>query len=158
MDCKKVRSLYTLFREGELDSDTCKKIQEHLSDCSECLSLFASIDRIASLAGTYEDVQPESGIVDKVIDRFEETPYVRWFLKPRLVFAYTAVLLFLIGFSFGLIRRMNIRRQIYAKKKIEKLYERNNRYIIDYGNFENGQVIYSVPNKDNTVKVIEVSY
>ena len=93
MDCKKVRLLYTSFRDSELDNDTCKKVQKHLSDCSDCLKLFASIDRITSLSGTYMNVQPEPGVVDKVIERFDEPQYIRWFLKPRLVFAYTAILL-----------------------------------------------------------------
>ena len=45
-----------------------------------------------------------------------------------------------------------------AEKQQKQLIKREGKYIMDYGQFEKGQVIYSVPGAGNTIQVVETSY
>ena len=45
-----------------------------------------------------------------------------------------------------------------AQKQQEQSIKREGKYIMDYGQFEKGQVIYSVPGVGNTIQVVETSY
>lgn len=158
MDCKKVRSLYTLFRDDNLDGLTKSEVTQHVHVCQECKRLFASLDKITTVAGTFKEAKPKESVIEQVLGQFENDPVRRWFLAPRWVVAYAVVILFIAGFSVGLIRRINMQKQMIAQKQQEQSIKREGRYIMDYGQFEKGQVIYSVPGAGNTIQVVETSY
>lgn len=158
MDCKKVRVLYTLFKDGSLEPLLAKEVSEHIHACQECRQLFDSLDRITKVAGTIKEVKPKEQVIDRILEKIEFIPATRWFLDRRWVFAYTIVILFIAGFSFGLIRRIAIQKNLIAQKQEEQLIKRDGKYIMDYGQFEKGQVIYSVPGAGNTIQVVETSY
>jgi predicted anti-sigma-YlaC factor YlaD len=157
MECEKVRSLYTVFKEGNLDEAREREISEHIGGCRECKQLYNSLDKITTAARTFEEEKPQEQVIESILTQFENTPERRWFLAPRWVIAYTILLLFIAGFSIGLIRRINIQKQMVAQKK-EQMIRREGKYIMDYGQFEKGQVIYSVPGAGNTIQVVETSY
>jgi hypothetical protein len=158
MDCKKVRSLYTLLKDGNLDDQLKGEVSEHIRECHACKHLFDSLDRITMVAGTFKEVKPEEHVIERILGEFESTPERRWFLAPRWVIVYAVLLLFVAGFSFGIIRRLNLQKQMIAQKQQEQEIKREGRYIMDYGQFEKGQVIYSVPGVGNTIQVVETSY
>lgn len=158
MDCKNVRALYTLFRDGSLEPLPAKEVSEHIHACQECRQLYDSLDRITKVAGTIKEVKPNEQVIDRVLERIKAIPASRWFLDRRWVFAYTIVILFVAGFSFGLIRRISIQKKLIAQKQEEQLIKREGKYIMDYGQFEKGRVIYSVPGAGNTIQVVETSY
>lgn len=159
MHCKKVRKLYTSFSGGGLDKKTEEEVTEHLKKCENCHRLFSTADKIASFAGTYEEVKPNSSAFLNIVNRIEPIPAKEFSLKLKRVFIYTFLFLFIAGFSFGLIRKtVKNKQQMIAKKQKEKVIKREDRYMMDYGKFEKGQVIYSVPGRENSVQVIEISY
>lgn len=159
MHCKKVRTLYTAFTEGELDKKTEEEVKEHLKMCEDCRKLFATADKISSFAGTYEEVKPKSSTFSNILERVEPMPAKEHSLKLRWAFIYTVLFLFIAGFSFGLIHKaIKNKQQMIAKKQAEKEIKREDRYMMDYGKYEKGQVVYSVPGRENSVQVIEVSY
>jgi hypothetical protein len=159
MHCRKVRTLYTAFSGGELDKKIEKEVTEHLKKCENCRRLFAVVDKISSFAGTYEEVKPNSSLFADILKGIEPIPAKESSLKLKWAFIYTFLFLFIAGFSFGLIRKaIKNKQQMIAKKQEEKVIKREDRYIMDYGKFEKGQVIYSVPGRENSVQVIEVSY
>jgi hypothetical protein len=120
--------------------------------------LYERLDIISSYAGTYENLSPETGLVEKVLDRVDSIPHVRTFAKTRWIVAYAVIFLLITCTSFGIFLRTNKKKQMLAKKKQEELYFRNTKYILDHGQFEKGKVIYRIPSNDYSVKVIEVSY
>jgi predicted anti-sigma-YlaC factor YlaD len=158
MDCMKVRSLYTLFRDGSLDDLLKADVSEHIKKCEACKRLFDTLDRVTLVAGTFEKAKPEERMIERLVEQCESAPAGRWFFAPRWVIGYAIVLLFIAGFSFGLIRRVRIQKEMIAQKQKEQLIEREGKYIMDYGQFEKGQVIYSVPGAGNTIQVVETSY
>jgi hypothetical protein len=158
MDCKKVRSLYTLFKDGDLDEHTKDEISRHIRECRGCERVFASLERITGTARTCKALRPKPEVIEDVIRQFDEVPVGRWFLAPRWVIGYAVVILFIAGFSIGLIRRVNINKQMIVQQREEQEVKREGRYIMDYGQFEKGQVIYAVPGSGNTVQVVETSY
>ena len=158
MNCKKVRSLYTDYHDKGIDKDTENGVLDHISKCEDCRKLYERLDTITSYAGKYENLSPETGLVEKMLDRVDSIPHVRTFAKTRWIVAYAVIFLLITCTSFGIFLRMNKKKQMLAKKKQEELYFRNNRYILDYGQFEKGKVIYRIPSNDYSVKVIEVSY
>ena len=102
MDCKKVRSFYTLFRDDNLDALTKSEVTRHVHVCQECKRLFASLDKITTVAGTFKEAKPKESVIEQVLGQFENDPVRRWFLAPRWVVAYAVVILFIAGFSVGL--------------------------------------------------------
>ncbi len=158
MDCIKVRALYTLLRDGNLDDQLKADVLEHIKKCQACKRLYDTLDRVTLVAGTFEAEKPEEHMIERIVEQCESVPAGRWFFAPRWVVAYAIVLLFMAGFSFGLIRRVRIQKEMIAQKQNEQLIEREGKYIMDYGQFEKGQVIYSVPGAGNTIQVVETSY
>jgi len=158
MDCKKVRLLYTDFLEGSIDKQKKREVLEHNKTCDKCRKLYETLNCITSLAGTYERFEPEVGLADKILRRFETIPRGGKFLNPRWVAVCTIMLLFIAGFSIGMFRKIALNKQLIVKKKQEELIRREGKYIIDYGQFEKGQVIYTFPGKGNTVQIVETSY
>jgi len=158
MNCKSVRSLYTAFCEKTLNDDIIKEVVKHIKECDSCRKLYESLDRITSFTNKYETLRPESDTMERILKRIGTIPQTKKLLGPRWIIAYATLFLIIAGASFGIFHRMNVKRQILAKKKQEELYKRKNRYIMDYGQFEKGNVIYSIPGEGNSVKMVEISY
>ena len=158
MDCKNVRLLYTVFRDGSVDEELKKEVLNHIKKCKSCRRLFETMYSITSCVKTYKPLVPEVGVFGKILERIETVPRRKTLLEVRWVLAYVFIFLFIAGFSFGIIRRINTKKQMIAKKKQEELFKRKDKYIMDYGQFEKGQVIYTIPAKDNSVKMVEISY
>ncbi|TET79886.1 MAG: hypothetical protein E3J41_00740 [Candidatus Cloacimonadota bacterium] len=158
MNCKNVKSLYTAFREKNLNDVTKNEVVKHIKECDSCRKLYESLDRITSFTNKYETLRPESDTMERILKRIGTIPQTKKLLGPRWIIAYATLFVIIAGTSFGIFHRMNVKRQILAKKKQEELYKRKNRYIMDYGQFEKGNVIYSIPGEGNSVKMVEISY
>ena len=159
MNCKKVRSLYTNFNDGSLDNTTKQEVLNHLEVCKKCNELYRKLDKITSFAGTYENLKPASNVVENILRKIEKIPQTTWLTKPRWVLVYAALAAFLFAISFGIIKNVIIKNHSIAKNKqrSETLYSDRDRYIMDYGQFDKGKVIYAVPS-GGSVKIIETSY
>lgn len=158
MHCKIVRALYTVFQEGDINEVRKKKVIEHIKKCDSCRKLYESLDKITSLAGTYKNFKPEKDTIEQILERIKTVPRTRSFLEPRWVIAYTTIFIIIAAASFGIFRRMNAKKQLVALTKQEELFKRKGKYIMDYGQFEKGNVIYTIPGEGYSVKVIETSY
>jgi len=158
MNCRKVRVLYTLFRDKSLNVQQTKEVSEHIKMCEQCKDLYDELDRITSYAKTFERVKPNPESLENILRTIEIAPQKRWFIKPHWVIAYGTIFVLLIGFSFSLIHRMNVKKQLIAKKQEEELLKHNKKYIMDYGEFQKGKPIYTIPSNGHSVKVMETSY
>jgi len=158
MKCRKVRALYTAFKDLELDKNLEKEVLKHIKRCDNCRTLYSTLDVVVSFAGKYEEVEPEGLVIDKILDRVKTQKQERKVPKPVFVITYAALFLFIVVISFGIMHRINVKNQLIAQKKQEELIKRKNRYIMDYGQFEKGRVIYTIPDNGYSAKVIETSY
>ncbi|MCK4576670.1 hypothetical protein KAU34_09705, partial [candidate division WOR-3 bacterium] len=101
MDCKNVRSLYTVFRDGSVDEEFKKEVLDHIKKCKSCRRLFETMYSITSCVKTYKPLVPEVGVFGKILERIETVPRRKTLLEVRWVLAYVFIFLFIAGFSFG---------------------------------------------------------
>ncbi len=158
MNCRQVKLLYTAFRDKDLDKDSEREVLEHIKGCDSCRILYSTLDVVTSFAGQYEEIKPASRVIDGILKRIETQRGKARFLKPSFVIIYGTLLFFIVIISLGIFHRVSVKRQLIARKKQEEMIKNRNRYIMDYGHFDKGRVVYTVQDNGYSVKVIETSY
>jgi len=67
-ECKEYFEKISEYLDGELDSETCEKIECHLRECPECLHCFESLKRTAEICRSL----PREKIPEDVEQRLKE--------------------------------------------------------------------------------------
>ena len=75
-DCEKIQELLTGYIDGELDSPTCRLLEQHILGCPECKEEYGSLKRLAagtSSAMAFDEPPPEvwDSFLDSVYNRIE---------------------------------------------------------------------------------------
>ncbi len=72
--CDLIRERFSLYIEGELESDEISTVENHLETCSECREILDSLRGILEISGTLAGLEPPAHLQSEVAD----SPCRRW--------------------------------------------------------------------------------
>jgi anti-sigma-K factor RskA len=135
MECKEIKELAVDYIEGSLDTQTARKVDDHLSSCDKCRAEFSDMKSVWLELDDLEIEKPSDNLkenVENMIDSYNlgmndntsakwYEPVVKWmesWWPKRLVTQFAAAVVVLV---IGLATGLNIGERTETKKEIVQL-------------------------------------
>jgi len=96
MKCKKVRKFISKYFDGVLPQEEKEIVLLHIKECYSCKLEFDILSKIYTNLPEYKDVEPSSGIRQKILLKIEEQQDKKVVLFKKLVPAVASVSIFVI--------------------------------------------------------------
>ena len=100
MRCRKCKSLYTAYRDGDLSAAVRTRIEDHIGECPACRSAYDGIGKVVGASASLERFAVADDLAQRILSRIRSSELVpsaprfrlTW-VAPRLAYGFAVMLI-----------------------------------------------------------------